>query len=47
METFLSTFIEAKTLSNQAILQDLDHSNGASGTFLFGVNGDEASDWRP
>jgi hypothetical protein len=47
MKTFLGAFVSAKTLSNQAILQDLDHSNGTSGTFLFGVNGDEASDWRP
>ena len=48
MEAFLNGFFDSKTLSNQRIMQNLDHSNSTDdGTYLYGVNGDEGSDWRP
>ena len=47
MVTFLGGFVDGKTLSNQAIMQRLDHSNGREGTYLYGVNGDEENTWHP
>ncbi len=44
---FLEGFLDQKPLSYQRILQVLERSNADSGTYLFGVVGDEDNRWKP